>query len=487
MIDPVRGMRDVAPADFRIQRQVAARIEQTIRRYGYQAIDMPIIEHRDLYLRKLGEELVGKVYEFTFNGRDLVLRPEWTASVLRAYLRSMQEQPLPVRLSYCGPVFRNERPQRHTYRQFMQLGGELIGAAAPRGDAECLALACAGLHAVGIEDYQIRIGHIGLIRTVLAGLDLNERTQSVLAWSMERMRKHGPHAIREQLQAMQSDDSALNAELVAGLDDAQAETLLLHALRTIGVNLQFGTRPPEEIVGRLVRKLRRSDSQSQIERALAFLSELSMIEGAPAVALPAAQALLESFGLSVAAIDELWAILRLAEAHGISSERISLDFGLGRGLSYYTGLIFEIYTSDGQLQLCGGGRYDDLVSTLGGRQPMPAIGFSYGLERVVAASSLPEETGVPEVLVACSDDATYPYALQVAQRLRRNGWVVHVDVRGRNVASNGRDAERRQVAAFALVGVAEQQHGIVRWRTLPGREEHVIAIADLPQVTESDQ
>ncbi|MGB9634020.1 MAG: ATP phosphoribosyltransferase regulatory subunit, partial [Chloroflexaceae bacterium] len=98
-IEAVRGMRDVLPAG---QRQaVAARraLEATFEAYGYEPIDLPIIESRELYLRKLGEELAGKVYEFNFGGRDLALRPEWTASVLRAYVAHLQDQPLPLRLS----------------------------------------------------------------------------------------------------------------------------------------------------------------------------------------------------------------------------------------------------------------------------------------------------------------------------------------------------------------------------------------------------
>lgn len=151
-------------------------------------LDAPIIEHRDLYLRKLGEELVGKVYEFSFGGRDLALRPEWTASVLRAYVAGMQDQPLPLRLSYAGPVFRYERPQRHTYRQFTQIGGEIIGGLPPRADAEVIALACAGLDAAGVSGYTVRIGHIGLVRELLLRFALPERTRGLLVWSLERLR-----------------------------------------------------------------------------------------------------------------------------------------------------------------------------------------------------------------------------------------------------------------------------------------------------------
>ena len=481
MIDAVRGMRDVLPGDLDTQARVATQLDAVLASYGYQQIDLPIVERRDLYLRKLGEELVGKVYEFSFSGRDLALRPEWTASVLRAYTAHMQGQPLPLRLRYNGPVFRNERPQRATYRQFTQVGVELVGGPAPRADAECMALACAGLDTVGVPSYVVRVGHIGLIRSVLAALGLAERTQGLLVWSLERMRTQGVNVIRAQLEH-EAEEPAFDPALLQGVDDAQAEALLLRSLAEIGVNLRFGTRSPEAIVGRLVRKLRRTESRGAVEHALALLEQFSQLQGPPAEALPRAETLLHDFGLPTAELDGLHAVLELAEAHGVTDERLVVDFGLGRGLHYYTGAIWEIYTDDG-LQLCGGGRYDDLVAALGGRQPVPAVGFAYGLERVVQAARMqPSDERQADVLVISADDMSYPYALQVAQELRERGYIATVDVRNRSVASNLRDAARRDVAC-AIVGPDEQAEASMLWRDAGAREERRVRLDDVTNRT----
>jgi len=483
MIDSVRGMRDVLPQELAAQLATAAQLDQALAGYGYQPIELPIIEQRDLYGRKLGEELVGKVYEFSFSGRELALRPEWTASVLRAYVGRLQDQPLPLRLRYAGPVFRNERPQRATYRQFTQVGVELIGGPAPRADAECIALACAGLDAAGVREYRVRIGHIGLVRGLLRELGLAERTQGLLAWSLERMRQQGIGAVRERLDAAHGE-LPFDAALLEGLDDAQAEALLLGSLQAIGVNLEFGTRSPAAIVGRLVRKLRREDPQPQIERALALLERLCAIQGPADTALAAATALLDEFGLPVSALDSLRAIVDAVAAHRVPDEKIVLDFGLGRGLHYYTGAIFEIYDPDG-LQLCGGGRYDDLVTALGGRQPVPAVGFAYGLERVVFASkpTTDDRPRMTDVLVVPAEDDTYAYALDVAQTLRERGYVATVDLRGRSIASNLRDGARRGFGAMVVVGTAERARAEVLWRDLATRVEQRIALSALPRVT----
>ncbi|MCU0490082.1 MAG: ATP phosphoribosyltransferase regulatory subunit [Chloroflexaceae bacterium] len=477
-IEAVRGMRDVLPPDQRDLLRVRTLLEATLARHGYTPIDLPIIESRDLYARKLGEELAGKVYEFDFGERALALRPEWTASVLRAYVNAMQDQPLPLRLSYSGPVFRYERPQRLTYRQFTQVGVELVGGPTPRADAEIIALACAGLDAAGLHGYQVVLGHIGLVRELLAQLGLPERTQGLLAWNMERLRTHGIESVRARLHEP-ADQLPFDPALLEGLDDDQAAALLLRLLESIRVDLAFGTRPPEAIVGRLLRKLRRDHQQPNLERALELLHRLVQLRGHPDETLPHVAQLLAEADVVTSALEEIRAILRLLASHQLEAEQVVLDFGLGRGLSYYTGIIFEIYDQQ-QLQLCGGGRYDDLVTTLGGRQPVPAVGFAYGLERIVVASATPAADN-RDVLVIPIAEADYDYGLLVARRLRERGFVVAVDVRGRNLASNLRDAARRNTAYVAIVGAEERGSNSLVWRNLRTREERRVSLDEIAE------
>lgn len=475
-IEAVRGMHDVLPAEQRGAARARAAIEAQLEAHGYAPVDLPIIEPRELYLRKLGEELAGKVYEFNYGGRELALRPEWTASVLRAFVAHMQDQPLPLRLSYAGPVFRYERPQRLTYRQFTQVGVEIVGGPAPRADAEALALACAGLDAAEVAGYVVRVGHVGLLRELLGQLGLAERTQGALVWGMERMRQGGASAVRERLREA-ADDPLPGIELPPGLDEAQAGAWLLRALDAMQIELKTGSRDPEQVVARLLRKLRRRDEQAAVERALSLLERLVALRGAPAATLPAVEALLDEAGLHAAALGELRAILGLLAAHGLDPERVEIDFGLGRGLHYYTGMIFEIDDASG-LQLCGGGRYDDLVAALGGRGSVPAVGFAYGLERVAAVAP-PAPAPRRIALVAPVSDDDYTYALEVARCLRARGLAASVDVRGRPLARNLSDAARRGAAFVAIVGVEERQSRTLVWRDLERRDERRLTLDEI--------
>lgn len=481
-IDAVRGMRDVLPDEVRSLAQVRGRLEPILNSYGYVPIDLPIVEHRSLYLRKLGEELVGKVYDFSYGGRELALRPELTASVLRAYVAHMQDQPLPLRLSYCGPVFRYERPQRTTYRQFTQMGVELVGGPSPRADAEVLALTCGGLDAIGIKGYEVRLAHIGLVRGILAHMGLTERIQGLLAWSLERMRERGVDAVREQIREAHEGET-FDPALLEGLNDEQAAALLHRMLGALNVTITSGTRPPSAIVDRLIRKLRREDPQQKIEHALEVLGQLCQIRGVPAEVLPEVTHLLESCGVPTTALDELRAILKLLDAHEVDPGAIALDFGMGRGLHYYTGIIFEAYSAEG-LQLCGGGRYDDLVSALGGRQGIPAVGCAYGLERLRDAlrPALAASESAHTALVVAVEDDDYAYATDVARRLRANGFVASVDVRNRGVAASLREAARRGTRFVAIVGAAERAERLVVWRDLEQREESRVPIASFDKL-----
>ena len=478
MLEPVRGMRDVLPQQQRVLAEVRAQLEAELKCWGYEMVDLPILERRELYLKKSGEELVGKLYDFVYQGRNLALRPEWTASVLRAYVRELQSEPLPLRLAYSGPVFRYERPQRATFRQFTQVGGELVGGPAPLGDAEVVALACRGLERVGVEDYALTVGHIGIVRALLSGLGLAERTANVLLWNMERLRDGNLEPIRQQL-ADVHDDELFDLGPLAELPDDQLESLLLTMLRAVGLRLDNSTRPPEAIVGRLVRKLRRVDPQPHVERALGLLERLANTRGEPDTALEELDALFAAERIDRAPIVELAGIIEVLRAYG-AGQRLTVDAGLGRGLHYYTGLIFEINASDG-LQLCGGGRYDDLVAVLGGRGPVPAIGFAYGLERVAAASSMGRmpTNSVVIVMADSGRPANYPSLLSTAERLRARGYVAIIDVRGRSLGANVRDAARR--GAAAVVVCDERAPEIVRWHDLAERGEQTLKLDQLPE------
>lgn len=162
----VRGMNDILPPESDLWWNIESTAREIFNSYGFQEIRVPIVERTELFTRTIGEATAIVEKEmYTFRDRNnelLALRPEGTASVIRAYIDATGRfQTLPVKLFYMGPMFRYERPQKGRYRQFHQIGVELLGTASPSADAEVIAMGAHYLNALGIKDYKIEINSLG--------------------------------------------------------------------------------------------------------------------------------------------------------------------------------------------------------------------------------------------------------------------------------------------------------------------------------------
>ena len=181
----------------------------------------------------------------------------------------------------------------------------------------------------------------------------------------------------------------------------------------------------------------------------------------------------------------------LLGSYGADPHRIQLDLGLSRGLQYYTGMVFEIdHAGLGtESQLCGGGRYDDLIRGLGGRQAVPALGFAFGAERLLLAleaeGQTPAESEPAAVYVVPAATAQAAYAAQVAQAIRRAGTPAQLDVAGRPLHAALAFADREGFAAVAVVGADEARDRTFRLRDMATRSERAIALTPEGRLAES--
>lgn len=306
----IRGMHDTLPESTPLWQFIEDKIHQVLQSYGYSEIRMPILEVTELFKRSVGEvtDIVEKeMYTFADrNGDSVTLRPEGTASCVRAAeehgLLFNQTQ----RLWYNGPMFRYERPQKGRYRQFHQVGVEAFGMTGPDIDAELILISARIWRELGIdENVTLQINSIG------------------------------------------NADSRLryNADLVAYLE-SRIDELDTDSQKRLSNN-----------------PLRILDSKS-----------------------PSTQHILDSAPVLFDYLDEeskshFEALRELLDAAGI---RYQINHRLVRGLDYYGKTVFEWVTDalGAQGTVCAGGRYDGLVSQLGGK-PTSAVGFAMGLERLI--------------------------------------------------------------------------------------------------------
>ncbi|HWR53347.1 MAG TPA: histidine--tRNA ligase [Bryobacteraceae bacterium] len=166
MIRAVKGMRDLLPPATELWNRVEQEARRVFRSYNYQEIRTPLVEDTQLFTRGVGQEtdIVTKEM-YTFTDRDdssLTLRPEATASVMRAYIEHrLDQRPGVQKLYYIGPMFRRERPQKGRYRQFFQIGAEAIGSESPYIDAEVITMVMELFRALRLEGTNVLVNSVG--------------------------------------------------------------------------------------------------------------------------------------------------------------------------------------------------------------------------------------------------------------------------------------------------------------------------------------
>jgi len=162
-----RGTRDFLPEEMRKRRYIENKLREVATSWGYGEIKTPTFEHIELFTLKSGDGILGEIYNFKDKGdREIALRPELTAPVVRMYVEELQRSPKPLKFFYFDNCFRYERPQKGRFREFFQFGVEIIGSARPESDAEVIALAAQMLKSAGVNG-DLHIGHIGILRTLL--------------------------------------------------------------------------------------------------------------------------------------------------------------------------------------------------------------------------------------------------------------------------------------------------------------------------------
>ena len=165
-IRAVRGMNDILPAETTLWQEFEAKVEAWLERHGYRNIRMPLVEPTQLFRRAIGEatDIVEKeMYSWRdeLNDEELTLRPEGTASCVRAAIEHSLVYDGPKRLWYAGPMYRHERPQKGRYRQFHQYGVEALGFPGPDIDAEHIAMCAALWRELGLDGIRLELNTIG--------------------------------------------------------------------------------------------------------------------------------------------------------------------------------------------------------------------------------------------------------------------------------------------------------------------------------------
>ena len=405
LIKALGGTSDILPEEVRIWQQLEGTAHRLFQLYGFQEIRTPVLEDAQLFRRSLGEqtEVVSKqMYEFTDRGsRQIALRPEGTASVVRAFLEhGFDTTGGLTRWYYMGPMFRADRPQAGRKRQFHQMGVEVFGSPAPYQDAEVIQLLRHLLTGFGLDRFQLRLNSLGC---------------------------------REDRKRM-SDQIRKEFDPVKGKLCSDCQWRLTHnPLRILDCKEPTCVAQQHRVdVGESVCAGCKAHFQQVLEA-------------------------LESSGLT-RDLDYV------------------LDSSLVRGLDYYTKTAFEVTHPDlGSVNaLGGGGRYDDLVESLGGI-PTPAVGFAVGIDRILMVKKLQQSAPHPEtrsdVFVAAVGETSLKEAFRLLNRLRSAGVSGVTDYEARPLKRQLEQANKWGCRLVLMVGERELQEGVVLLKEMASGEQ----------------
>src|SRR5689334_20044592 len=351
---------------------------------GYVHTEPDILQPAEPFLDLSGEDIRKSLYLTTDpGGEELCLRPDLTIPVARDYLASSRAGE-PAGFSYLGPVFRYRggRPS-----EFLQAGIESFGrqdrAAA---DAEMLALALEATAAFDVNDVEIRAGDVALFNALIDALGLFPVWRRRLIKDFNR--KIDLARDIEQLTLKAAPGANEYEGVLAALagSDRKAALALVTDLMSIAGATNVGGRTVDEIADRFLEQSTLKagalprDAISIIKRFLSITVE-------PDGAAKQLRALAQDARLDIAvAIDQLESRVGFMAARGIDVRRVRFSTSFGRGLDYYTGFEFELHRKGNGIEpLVAGGRYDGLMTQLGSREPIPAVGFSIWVDALLKA------------------------------------------------------------------------------------------------------
>lgn len=415
---PLPGFRDFYPADLALRSHIFGTWRAVAVRYGFEEYDGPPLEPLELYTAKSGDEIVGQLYSFEDKGgRSVALRPEMTPTLARMVAARANGLKKPIRWFSIPQLFRYERQQRGRLREHFQLNCDLIGEPGPLGDAEIISLAVDAVRAFGLgpTDFRVRLSDRRLLTTLLRGLGLDDVCTGVVYQVLDKLGRV-PEAVT----------TGRLAE--AGLGSGTIDRVL---------------------------ELARLGSWDELARAAADLKD------------------------ALAAGEPLRRTVEALEAMGLGPF-VDLDLSIVRGLAYYTGTVFELFDAKKELRaICGGGRYDNLLSALGGVD-LPALGF--GMGDVVLGELLKDRGLAPsaassiDVFLAAFGEDDLPQLLALAHELRDAGFRVEYALAPQSLGKQLRLADARGARLAIVIGPDDRARGEVMVKDLAANRQEPVPL-----------
>lgn len=426
-----KGTRDFGPVQMARRQFIFNTIRGVFQKYGFQPLETPAMENLSTLTGKYGEEgdqllfkirsnkslreqlsnekvkLLDEIYDFWLPAKsEKGLRYDLTVPFARYVVMNRHEITFPFKRYQMQPVWRGDRPQKGRYQEFYQCDADVIGTNSLICETEIILMIKEVFSGLKITDYTIKINHRGILSS-LAELCGASGKENSLFIAIDKLDKIGEGKVKEELRNRGFTEDSLN--------------MLFEILNFKGDSV--------EKIDFLYTKFTKSNSGQH-------------------------------------ALTELGEVIDLSDTLSNDNNLVEFDFALARGLSYYTGCIFEVKINNVSIgSVSGGGRYDNLTGVFG----MPGIsgvGFSFGVDRLYDAMDelnlFPQEAQISSTVLICHfDDESKRYGLRVLQQLRAHGIASEIYPDGVKIQKQLEYANKKMIPFTIVIGLEEVKSGLL--------------------------
>ncbi len=441
-----RGTRDFGPAEMAKRNLIFTTIKTVFQKFGYQPLETPGMENLNVLMGKYGDEGDQLLFKILNSGdflkamsaKDLEdgyrhsllkvsekgLRYDLTVPFARHVAMNHNKLVFPFKRYQIQPVWRADRPQKGRYREFYQCDADVVGTRSMINEAEMVWMIYEIFNNLGIEGYTIKINHRKILEalSVLAG---GEGKENAFYIAIDKLEKTGKEKVIGELMKGGFDRDKINN--VFSLFEMTGDT--------------------REKIARLKKKFQ------SLEAGISGLQEM----------------------------EETFLHIQNSE---INIPNLRFDLSLARGLSYYTGSIFEVTIDDGSIgSLSGGGRYDDLTG-LYGVPDIPGVGFSLGVDRIYDVMEkrdlFPDQTSISTtVLLTPLDTEAVPFSLPMLTRLRSNGISAEIYPDQVKIKKQLNYADRKGIPYVILIGSQEMETGKLTFKSMHTGKQEALTIGEI--------
>jgi len=445
-----KGTRDFGPEQMAKRSFIIESIKKVFQRYGFQPLETPAMENLSTLTGKYGDEGDQLLFKILNSGDYLKdadqtklearnsklltseisekgLRYDLTVPFARYVVMNRHEITFPFKRYQIQPVWRADRPQKGRYREFYQCDADVVGTDSLVCEAEIILMIKDAFKALGILDYSIKINHRGIL-SGLAEIIGSKENETSLFVAIDKLDKIGEEKVREELRAKNFIDDNLN--------------LLFEILNLKGTT--------QEKIDFLLQKFSSSEKGKK-------------------------------------GIKDFTEVLSIVKNFGSDENHIEFDISLARGLSYYTGCIFEVKINNvGIGSVSGGGRYDNLTAVFDSKEKSSGVGFSFGIDRIYDAMEelkiFPKATTVSStLLIAHLDDEAFQYGLQIIQTFRERGIASEIYPDKAKIKKQMEYADKKKIPFVIVLGSEEVKTQMLTLKKMESGEQQKLPLEEAAQ------